>query len=74
MTRTERAASKARIETAISEAREIVKKGVCPHCGARLRYNSAIAGWWQCGRYGVDQFRDPEYRGHPDCSFQCFTQ
>ena len=57
----------------VAEAQRIVETGVCPECGARLRHNGAIAGWWQCGRYGADPFREEAYRGQAHCSFQCFT-
>jgi ribosomal protein L37AE/L43A len=56
------------------ENRRIVALGKCPDCGSRLRRNNALTGWWQCGRFGLDRFREPEYRGQPDCTFQCFTE
>jgi hypothetical protein len=69
-----RAASAARIAAAQAEMRAHVARGTCPHCGARLRLNTSMTGWWQCGRYGSDNFRAPEYRGLPGCSFQGFTE
>jgi len=57
-----------------SLARRIVATGKCPGCGAALKLNTSMAGWWQCGRYGCDSFRLPEYRGTGDCSFQTFTE
>jgi hypothetical protein len=52
----------------------IVQSGVCPECGSGLRRNTALKGWWQCECYGRDDFRAPEYRGKPDCNFQCFVE
>lgn len=59
-------------EARYTEAKAIVAKGVCPQCGATLRYNSAIAGWWQCSQYGADGFRADTSK--PQCGFQIFTQ
>jgi len=70
----QREAARQRHDTCVAEAKAAVAVGVCPECGARLRRNSSIAGWWQCGRYGVDAWREPEYRGQPSCGFQCFTE
>jgi len=59
-------------ERAIEKAQAIVTAGVCPQCGAKLRRNSAMAGWWQCEQYDAPSFRTrPE---DPACSFQCFTE
>ena len=74
MTKAERQQEKRWQEERIGAARAIVATGVCPDCGARLRRNSALAGWWQCGRFGVDLFREPEYQGDPTCNFQTFTE
>ena len=57
-----------------AEAQAVVASGVCPLCGATLRQNLSIAGWWQCGRLGSDPFRAVEYQGGPTCDFQTFTQ
>ena len=65
---------RARMNVLHEQNRRIVSIGVCPDCGARLRRNNSIAGWWECGRRGLDRFREPEYRGQPDCNFQCFTE
>ena len=67
-----KAAHKARMETILKKNSAIVARGVCPDCGTELRRNSALTGWWQCDCYGLDQFRKPENRGKPSCSFQCF--
>lgn len=70
----ERKAQAARMETARAEMRAHVARGTCPLCRARLRRNTSMAGWWQCGRFGSEMFREPEYRGDPPCSFQGFTE
>lgn len=52
--------------------RSIVAKGKCLDCGADLKRNSALAGWWQCVQFGSEQFRkDPT---KPSCNFQIFTE
>lgn len=78
MTKLERAARKAermaqaaRIAAAKAEAARIVATRVCPMCGQRLVYNSAILGWWQCSGYGAEGFRAA---GSTPCSFQTFTE
>lgn len=71
--RAARAASDKRIAQAHAEMQAHVARGTCPLCGAKLRSNSSMTGWWQCGRFGQDNFRAPEYRGQPSCSFQGFT-
>lgn len=55
---------KARMDKIHAEARAIVAKGVCPQCGASLRRNNALTGWWQCSKYG----------NGGTCSFQTFTE
>jgi len=61
-----------RIEAAQQEARRIVAAGKCPTCGAGLRRNSALSGWWQCEQYGAEGFRKDGSK--PSCNFQCFTE
>ena len=54
------------------EARAIVATGKCPQCGAGLKLNSSMRGWWQCEQYGADTHRqDPS---KPKCGFQTFTE
>lgn len=66
-----RQCARERIERNHAEARAVVAAGVCPRCGAGLRRNSALTGWWQCEQYGATGFRaNPDA---PACSFQCFT-
>jgi hypothetical protein len=54
-----------------AEAQTVVATGCCPQCGASLRRNSALTGWWQCAQYGAEGFRVDSSR--PACSFQTFT-
>lgn len=56
----------------IAEARRIVSTGCCPQCGAKLRRNLAITGWWQCSQYGAEGFRADSSK--PSCSWQTFTE
>lgn len=68
----ERAAAQARIEKAHAEARAIVATGKCPDCGAALRRNLSLTGWWQCSQFGAEGFRADASK--PSCSFQTFTE
>ena len=62
---------KERNEKRIAEAVKIVSTGICPQCGAPLKRNLSMTGWWQCEQYGADTHRaDPS---KPSCSFQTFT-
>jgi len=46
-------------------------KNGCPCCGAPIRRNLALTGWWQCSQFGAVGFRaDPD---KPACSWQTFT-
>jgi hypothetical protein len=55
----------------IAEAVAIVETGKCPECGATLRRNLSLAGWWQCSQYGAEGFRADSAK--PSCCFQTFT-
>lgn len=70
--RAERAAQKAALERAQQEARAVVMTGRCPACGAPLRRNLALLGWFQCAQYGAPGFRKDSSK--PACGFQCFTE
>ena len=50
----------------------IVKTGKCPKCGAPLRRNWSLTGWYQCSQYGAEGFRADASK--PQCGFQCFTE
>jgi hypothetical protein len=54
------------------QAQAIVATGKCPQCGAKLRRNLALAGWFQCSQFGAEGFRADAAR--PSCSFQTFTE
>ncbi len=53
------------------ETRAVVAAGKCPHCGAGLRQNLSIAGWWQCAQYGAVGFRADANK--PACGWQGFV-
>jgi coenzyme F420-reducing hydrogenase gamma subunit len=50
----------------------IISVGKCPVCGAGLRRNNALTGWWQCEQYGAPGFRKDDSR--PACGWQTFTE
>ena len=66
------ACHKTRMDKIHTEAREVVKSGICPQCGSALHSNYSMAGWYQCVQYGY------MIAGHdtkkPNCNFQCFTE
>lgn len=70
--RAERLAYKIKMDNLRAEAIRVVTSGVCPYCGAGLRRNLAIAGWYQCQQFGADGFRKDSTKSA--CSFQCFTE
>ena len=53
-------------------ARYAVARNKCPVCGATLRRNLSITGWWQCSQYGAEGFRADSSK--PACSWQGFTE
>lgn len=55
-----------------AEAARIVATGKCPDCGASLRRNLALRGWWQCEQFGAVGFRADSTRAA--CGFQTFTE
>lgn len=68
----EQIASAERIRKAHEETRAVVASGKCPTCGAGLRRNLSLTGWWQCEQLGAEGFRkDPT---KPSCSWQGFTE
>lgn len=56
----------------VAEAVEVVRSGKCPHCGAGLRRNNSMSGWWQCEQFGAEGFRKDDNK--PSCNFQTFTE
>jgi hypothetical protein len=72
MKKAERNASKIRIEKAQVETRAVVATGVCPTCGAGLRRNMSLAGWYQCEQLGAEGFRKDASK--PSCTWQGFTE
>lgn len=67
----ERKASAARIAAAQAATAAVVASGCCPQCGASLRRNASLTGWWQCAQYGAEGFRADSSK--PACSWQGFT-
>ena len=63
---------KVHMDTLHAEARKTVETGTCPRCGSGLHRNFAIAGWWQCDRFGAGTFRTRQQ--DPECDFQIFTE
>lgn len=68
----ERKASKERIAKAQAETRAVVAAGCCPQCGAKVKRNLSLTGWWQCEQYGSAGFRKDDSK--PACSWQGFTE
>lgn len=71
-TKAQRIAEQAKREARHAEARAIVASGVCPYCGAGIRRNLALAGWFQCDQFGAVGFRKDA--NAPACGFQTFTE
>ena len=67
-----RKAMTARIAQAHAETLAVVKTGVCPDCGSKLRRNLSMTGWWQCVQYGAVGFRADSLK--PSCGWQGFTE
>lgn len=68
----ERLAHKARMDAIRAEVLAVVQTGKCPCCGAGLRRNYSITGWWQCEQYGSEGFRKDSSK--PACGWQGFTE
>lgn len=64
--------SRGRIRKAQEETRRIVAGGICPSCGAGLRRNTSMAGWWQCEQFGAKGHRKDDNK--PECNWQGFTE
>jgi|GEM_PF-1369422 len=63
--------TKERDERRYAEARAIVAIGVCPDCGAKIKQNLSITGWYQCEQYGAVTHRKNPNK--PSCGWQTFT-
>lgn len=61
-----------RIAAAHAETKAVVASGKCPVCGAGLRRNLSLTGWWQCEQLGAEGFRKDASK--PSCSWQGFTE
>ena len=68
----ERAASAARIALQHAQTQAVVRLGICPHCGATVRRNSSMRGWYQCAQSGAVGFRLDASK--PACDWQGFTE
>lgn len=66
-----KACEKARADKRRQEAAEVIKSGHCPTCGAVLRRNLSLTGWYQCSQLGADGFRADSSK--PSCDFQIFA-
>lgn len=62
----------ARIQRAQAETRRIVAGGACPDCGAGIRRNASLTGWYQCAQFGAVGFRADATK--PPCAWQGFTE
>lgn len=62
----------ARMEAVFAAVEAVVATGVCPDCGAPLRRNLSLTGWWQCSQHGAPGFRADATRA--PCSWQGFTR
>lgn len=68
----ERAASAARMQAHREQTARVAASGVCPNCGAGVRRNLSLTGWWQCEQYGAEGFRKDSTK--PSCSWQGFAE
>ena len=67
----EQIAHKSRMDRLRAEVQSVVDTGICPCCGAKLRRNISLSGWWQCEQYGSEGFR--KNSALPACSWQGFV-
>ena len=63
---------KEHMDQVYAAASRIVETGKCPDCGAPLRRNLALCGWWQCSQFGAEGFRADSSK--PQCDYQTFTK
>lgn len=71
ITKAEKVEASRKAEARRAEAIAQVQTGKCPQCGACLRRNSSMTGWYQCEQYGAPGFRKDAAK--PSCSWQTFT-
>jgi hypothetical protein len=63
------AKDQARAKATNAEIAKAINEG-CPCCGAKIRRNMSLTGWWQCEQFGaVTHRKDPS---KPACSWQAF--
>ncbi len=55
-----------------AEAATVVATGKCPTCGAPLRRNLSLTGWWTCEQNGAVGFRKDSSK--PACGYYTFTE
>ena len=72
LTKAEKAEIKAKHDSRIAQAKAEVAGGVGPQCGAKIRRNSSMTGWYQCEQLGAVGFRKDA--SQPSCSWQTFTE
>ena len=65
-----RASVRAKRLTRAQENLVHVRRGTCPDCGAKLRRNLSMDGWYQCEQLGAPGFRADAEKPH--CDFQFF--
>lgn len=71
LSKAESASIRAEADARRAAAVAIVQAGVCPQCGAKIRRNLSMTGWWQCENLGAVGFRADASK--PSCSWQIFT-
>jgi len=72
MTKAEKAKIAAERQARNERECAIVRGGNCPQCGAGIRRNLALTGWFQCQQYGAVGFRKDSTK--PSCSWQTFIE
>lgn len=70
MSKAERQAAKAKYDAEQAAQKAIVAAGKCPVCGAAIRRNTALTGWYQCEQAGAEGFRKDASKA--SCSWQTF--
>ena len=60
----------AKRQARLAEVRLALDNG-CPQCGAKIKRNLSMTGWWQCSQLGAVGFRADAEK--PSCSWQTFV-